>query len=797
MVAEEGSKKLISELKEQDPEVREVFVIKEVHSEAEKTEAPPAVQPPTIEPGPIPPGGVPAVEPPAAVAGGTAPSHQPTGATSAPLTTDSAPGGDAPHDVPVAGSSYVGPAQDVEPGTPIAAGPGPDVIGGAAAIPPAGPAFTEGHVPAVGHHEGPAAIPPVHAPISLSPEAGLAGGMVAAAFLGALAPVAPDLDELPTDPRDLLGRSDRRTPEVTPAQLALWIGPIDNYLGIPRDEFLSLLPTRCKDVLGRVPTPEETRAWADTYDLVAPQVTLLPKTPDWLLAFYPIVPLQTGRGPNVFVMAGHVGFAIDTPPSPLTRGPVDGLAAVTRALQAITSPFPVHPILVAGLPATPPKKANGVWTVGPEGLAPLMVQLGGAALHQPLDWLPLLVREPARAVPLIEAARRIGEGVDPAGTRYQWLPNPDALLNTLAALATTGIPNGEHHLVFASGAPGTGKTVAGLRFAHLADFAPARGGKPGEASGVFLTGNDSAIKALPVITRKPEFVRPIGSFLDEYAHKAIPENVWVVDDASQASDPAGSDSPARLLDLASKRKEGTVLVLLLPAGSDALPDQLAAWNNAIGDAGKHWLIHAPLEVARHLPAATNIVPDERLSLKDPIRWPAGPDVAHWAKALLDGNVADAAPFAENARKQGYALYVVRDPEQAREYSKQRYRNALAKRFGVLSTGDPARSAAQDATRGPDPRTAWYINPDLPLPAAVNFDIPVYAGLDLDLPVVEWREDLVWKGTAWSSTRAEARDAYRHMLTRGRDGLVLYVPPNATLDATHQALREAGAIPLTP
>jgi len=322
-------------------------------------------------------------------------------------------------------------------------------------------------------------------------------------------------------------------------------------------------------------------------------------------------------------------------------------------------------------------------------------------------------------------------------------------------------------------------------------------GKPGEPSGLFLTGNDAAIEALPAITRKPEFVRPIGAFLDQDTQKAHPESVWVVDDTVQGSGPEGPDLPGRLLDLAGKRKDGTVIIVMLPAGSDALPDRLAAWNKSLGDARKPWLIHAPLAVARQIPAARQIVPDERLLLKDPVRWPAGPDVAHWTQALLYGKPADAAPFAENARKQGYALYVVRDLAEAREYSRQRYRNALAKHFGVLSTGETALAAAPDANRGPDPRTAWYVNPDLPLPAALNFDIPIHAGLDLDLPVVEWREDLVWNGSAWSSTSAGARDAYRHLLTRGRDGLVLYVPPTSALDATHQALREAGALPLTP
>jgi DUF2075 family protein len=80
------------------------------------------------------------------------------------------------------------------------------------------------------------------------------------------------------------------------------------------------------------------------------------------------------------------------------------------------------------------------------------------------------------------------------------------------------------------------------------------------------------------------------------------------------------------------------------------------------------------------------------------------------------------------------------------------------------------------------------------------------GLELDFPIVGWGEDLVFDGAAWTakpSPRSKARDpaqlrrnSYRVLLTRGRDGMVIFVPPVQPLARSLVALQEAGCLPLT-
>ncbi len=81
------------------------------------------------------------------------------------------------------------------------------------------------------------------------------------------------------------------------------------------------------------------------------------------------------------------------------------------------------------------------------------------------------------------------------------------------------------------------------------------------------------------------------------------------------------------------------------------------------------------------------------------------------------------------------------------------------------------------------------------------------GLELDLPILCWGPDLRWDGTGWQPHIGRARkvknphrirlDAYRVLLSRGRDGLCVFVPrvPDGEMDSTYDALLDAGVLAL--
>jgi DUF2075 family protein len=76
------------------------------------------------------------------------------------------------------------------------------------------------------------------------------------------------------------------------------------------------------------------------------------------------------------------------------------------------------------------------------------------------------------------------------------------------------------------------------------------------------------------------------------------------------------------------------------------------------------------------------------------------------------------------------------------------------------------------------------------------------GLELDLPILCWGEDYRWEGDQWHKTPIRRkyrqdepeellRNAYRVLLTRGREGLVVYIPDERLLDLTEMVLLAGG------
>ena len=90
----------------------------------------------------------------------------------------------------------------------------------------------------------------------------------------------------------------------------------------------------------------------------------------------------------------------------------------------------------------------------------------------------------------------------------------------------------------------------------------------------------------------------------------------------------------------------------------------------------------------------------------------------------------------------------------------------------------------------DTRSSLYLED-----AATEFQVQ---GLELDWTIVTWDADLRWSGDDWSyhsfrgakwtdvkkpERRQYLKNAYRVLLTRARQGMVIFVPPGAKRDRT--------------
>jgi DUF2075 family protein len=72
-----------------------------------------------------------------------------------------------------------------------------------------------------------------------------------------------------------------------------------------------------------------------------------------------------------------------------------------------------------------------------------------------------------------------------------------------------------------------------------------------------------------------------------------------------------------------------------------------------------------------------------------------------------------------------------------------------------------------------------------------------------MAIVAWGNDLLWKGDVWELRKMRTRipqedphqlrvNSYRVLLTRSREGLIVFIPPKPEFDKTELALLASGA-----
>jgi DUF2075 family protein len=83
--------------------------------------------------------------------------------------------------------------------------------------------------------------------------------------------------------------------------------------------------------------------------------------------------------------------------------------------------------------------------------------------------------------------------------------------------------------------------------------------------------------------------------------------------------------------------------------------------------------------------------------------------------------------------------------------------------------------------------------------ATEFDCQ---GLEVDCALVAWGNDLLWNGRDWQMRKIRPKfkqhdplglrkNSYRVLLTRSRDQMVIFLPPEDTFDSTEIALLASG------
>ncbi len=461
-----------------------------------------------------------------------------------------------------------------------------------------------------------------------------------------------------------------------------------------------------------------------------------------------------------------------------------------------------------------------VAVVNPQGLRAVIAELERRAPDEPVDMQRWLDADYSPLPSLVSAARSIFEHERLPQIKKARSAGISDTIATLVAAANQASENRELHLALITGVPGSGKTLVGLQFVYENHF----GDTGSQRSAVFLSGNGPLVQVLQYALRSKVFVQDVHGFLKQYggaSARTPDEHIWVYDEAQRAWDAQrvrekrGHDrsEPEDFLNIGARKDSWALMVGLIGEGQEIYLGEeagLSQWNDAIQKSSESWTVHCPRKIASTFESADRLETNESLNLDTSLRTHLAEDVQCWVQDLLEGRLDAAAGHAEVMEKQGFRLYLTRDLEQARRYVRERYRTEEDKRYGFLGSskgrlnpfGIPTDFySTQRMKIGP-----WYYDHPESAGSCCRLDSAATEfqcqGLELDLPIVGWGVDLHWNGRAWQSPpqrRAPGRDphllrlySYRVLLTRGRDGLVLFVPDGgAAFDADFAALEAAG------
>ena len=514
-----------------------------------------------------------------------------------------------------------------------------------------------------------------------------------------------------------------------------------------------------------------------------------------------------------------------------------GYARDLRAYHAACAGRTVTPVLLVRGAAAEAEERDGVYVVAPEGLDSLLDRLTVPAekvlsveeflapdAYAPLPTIVQAARElfHHRELPMIKRARA---ATDPA-------------LQYISEVARDAARSKTRHLVLLSGVPGSGKTLVGLQLVHahwLDDLAVPRTNGRLASPAVYLSGNGPLVQVLQDALKDAggggkTFVQAIKNYVSQHSRPSSPvppEHLIVFDEAQRAHDAervahvhgteVDRSEPEHLIDFCERIPDWCVLVALIGSGQAIHVGEeggIPLWQQAISKSKKAWTVHgAPAfrELFEGVKGSTAW--SELLNLDTELRFHLTPKVHKFVAGLLDELPNEELRLIANELSDGgHRFLITRDLQLAQGYLNERYADALFARYGLIAsskdkwlprfgvdntfqTTKQLRVGAWYNAEPSDPRSCCKLTS-----VATEFSSQ---GLELDCALLAWGSDLVWRNGNWSieysgQNRPPLNDpltvrknVYRVLLTRGRDGTVIYVPRDARLDATYEHLKAAG------
>lgn len=404
---------------------------------------------------------------------------------------------------------------------------------------------------------------------------------------------------------------------------------------------------------------------------------------------------------------------------------------------------------------------------------------------------------------------------------------------------------GRKSICFVTGVPGAGKTLVGLNVATRrsdesdlthAVFLSGNGPLVAVLREALTRDEVQRRKGKGERVRKGEVRNGVESFIQNVHHfrdealkdtAAPDEHVVIFDEAQRAwnrqqtsnfmrrkkGQPGFDQSePEFLIRYMDRHSDWSLIICLVGGGQEINTGEagISEWLVAVRDKFPHWHLYISehlggdeygavetLTALREFPQ-THFEPQLHLAVS--MRSFRAEHVSSFVKALLEME-RDAARSLFAQIRERFPVVVTRNLDEAKKWIRQKARGS--ERFGLVASSKAMRLKphAIDIRVSIDP-VHWFLNDRDDTrssfymeDAATEFQVQ---GLELDWACVTWDADLRFGPSGWSfhdfrgdrwtninnaENRIYLKNAYRVLLTRARQGMIIFVPPGDRNDAT--------------
>lgn len=465
---------------------------------------------------------------------------------------------------------------------------------------------------------------------------------------------------------------------------------------------------------------------------------------------------------------------------------------------------------------------------------------------------------------IIEAAQALykGHNVKEISRSDSGAINLSKTAFTINEIIENSKTNNKKTICFLTGVPGAGKTLAGLNIANerlktdesehsvflsgngplvdvLREALTRDSIETAKENGEKITKSEAERKA-------KSFIQNIHHFRDDNlkTDKAPIEKVVVFDEAQRAwqkeqvskfmktkkgIEDFNQSEPEYLISVMDRHEDWCTVVCLIGGGQEINTGEagVSEWIESFKNKFQDWKIYYSDKI---LTEQTTYLNDNELlnwlksngykksdlHLSVSIRSFRSEKVALFVQKLLENNSTEA-NSVYNSIKSNYPIYLTRDLKKAKSWLKESAKGT--ERIGIIASSGGRRLKAEGLNVKNEISPAdWFLNPEDDVRSsyflediATEFDIQ---GLEIDFTCLAWDINLNYengwnfqnfKGSKWQNVHQEATkkyllNAYRVLLTRARQGMVIYVPdvdetdctrPKLKYDSTYEYLKTCG------